>query len=104
MPIPDRIERLRQAAEARHAATLARATAALEVLARGQEPVTFRQLAVAAGVSRSWLYRQPELREAIERLRQPVPGRKRSVPSPQQATSDSLLVCARLKATLPGFD
>lgn len=31
--------------------------------------VSFRHLAQAAGISRSWLYRQPELRREIERLR-----------------------------------
>ncbi len=84
----DRIERLRQAAQARHAATRARAEAALEILARRHEPITFRRLAETAGVSRSWLYRQPDLRTAIEHLRSAKPPEQ--PPPPQQATLESL--------------
>ncbi len=61
---------LRQAAQARHDATLRRAEAALRTLARHGAPITMRGFAELAGVSRSWLYRQPQLREQIERLRQ----------------------------------
>ena len=67
--MPDRVDRLRDAAQARHEATLRRATTALQRLARRGEPVTFRRLAETAGVSRSWLYRQPQLRDEISRLR-----------------------------------
>jgi len=66
--MPDRIDALREAAAARHAATVSRAEAALAVLAQGHETVTFRRLAEAARVSRSWVYRQPELRAAVERF------------------------------------
>src|SRR6266851_1423795 len=49
--MPDRIDALREAAAARHAATLSRAETALAALAQGHEPVTFRRLAEAARVS-----------------------------------------------------
>ena len=52
--MPDRVDRLREAAQARHEATLRRATNALQRLARRGELVTFRRLAETAGVSRSW--------------------------------------------------
>jgi hypothetical protein len=78
--MPDRAERLRAAAQARHAATLRRAEVALRALASRGEAVSLRGLAAAAGVSRSWLYRQPELREEVERLRRRTPAHKRSVP------------------------
>jgi hypothetical protein len=70
--MPDRVDRLREAAQARHESTLLRATSALQRMARRGEAVTFRQLAETAGVSRSWLYRQPQLREEIDRLRRPT--------------------------------
>src|SRR5664280_2552767 len=67
--MPDRVERLREAAQARHEATLRRAKSALASMTRRGEPVTFRRVAETAGVSRSWLYRQQELRDEINRLR-----------------------------------
>jgi TolA-binding protein len=88
--MPDRVERLRAAAQARHAATLRRAEAALRALASRREVVSLRGLATAAGVSRSWLYRQPELRKEVERLRRRLPAHKHSMPSDQQATVESL--------------
>jgi len=48
---------------------VARAEQALRQLDRTGQPVTFRSVAAAAGVSRAWLYRQPDLRVMIERLR-----------------------------------
>jgi Family of unknown function (DUF6262) len=59
--MPDRIQALRQAAQARHEQTLRRAEAALNSLARRGEPVTVRGVADAARVSRSWTYQQPRL-------------------------------------------
>ena len=87
--MPDRIDALREAAAARHAATVSRAETALAALAEGHETVTFRRLA-AARVSRSWLYRQPELRAAVEGLRGSALSRERSFVLQKQATLDSL--------------
>ena len=88
--MPDRVEHLREAAQARHDATLRRATTALQRLARRGEAVTFRSIAQTAGVSRSWLYRQPQLREEINRLRDSSAGRPGNLPSVERATTDSL--------------
>ena len=85
----DRTERLRRSAQDRHDATLAKAATALRSLTGAAEPVTFGRLARAAGVSRSWLYRQPELRHQIEQLRQSAPPRRSKVPAPQRASDDS---------------
>ena len=52
--MPDRVERLREAAQARHESTLLRAKHALQLLAMPSEAVTFRRVAAPAGVSRSW--------------------------------------------------
>ena len=65
----DRVERLREAAQARHEVTLRRAQSVLQRMAQRGDPVTFNQVAETAGVSRSWLYRQPTLRREIDRLR-----------------------------------
>jgi uncharacterized coiled-coil protein SlyX len=86
----DRIQRLREAAQARHEDTLHRAETTLRSLARRGGPLTVRAVADAARVSRSWLYRQPQLLAEIERLRQPRTNRKSNVPANQRATIESL--------------
>jgi TolA-binding protein len=86
----DRVERLREAAQARHDTTVGRAKSALASMTRRGTPVTFRSVAEAAGVSRSWLYRQQELREEINRLRHTSQSRPGLLPSAERATVDSL--------------
>ena len=88
----DRVERLREAAQARHRTTLHRAEDTLRRLAkRPGETITFRLVADAAGVSRSWLYQQPQLRARINQLRdQPTSDNRAAVPTAEQATADSL--------------
>lgn len=88
--MPDPADCLRDAAQARHDATLRRAETTLRMLARHGAPITFRGFAELAGVSRSWLYRQPELREQLEQLRQQRSSRAPAVPSAERATTDSL--------------
>ena len=61
---------LTHAAQARHEQTLQRAQRAIQSIADGDSLVTVSELARRAGVSRSWLYTQPELLERIEQLRQ----------------------------------
>jgi len=61
-------ENLRAAAQSKHQAAVARATAALDALDRDGSGITFRGLARAAGVSVDFLYRSP-LRARIEQLR-----------------------------------
>lgn len=88
--MPDRIQALRQAAQARHEQTLHRAETALSNLARRSQPITVRGVADAAHVSRSWIYQQPRLLAEISRLRQPRPARQPGVPASQKATPHSL--------------
>lgn len=73
---------LQAAAQRKRAATRQRATAALGELADTGTEITFQSVARHAGVSRQWLYGQPDLRAQIEQLRQHprggVPVRERS--------------------------
>jgi len=41
------------------------ATNAIRELDRAGQPITFQAVAVAAGVSRSWLYRNPQMRAGV---------------------------------------
>ena len=93
----DNSSHLLAAARHRHELTRAKTILALRELDRAGTPITFEAVAKYAGVSRSWLYAQPDLRSQIERLREatgraPTP----SVPAAQRTTDASLL--GRLQA------
>jgi Family of unknown function (DUF6262) len=91
----DNTRHLARAAAGRHQATLARASDAIKRLDRSGQPLTFSAVAAAAGVSRTWLYRNPGIRDLITRLRT-EPPRPASTPAAQRATTESLR--ARLDA------
>ena len=63
-------DRLVRHARTRHEQTLQRARVALGGMTDAGDVITVSGLADRAGVSRSWIYTQPELREQIEQLRQ----------------------------------
>jgi hypothetical protein len=75
----------------------ARVTRALAQMQCAGEPISFLAVARRAGVSRTYLYDEPELRTQITRLRSdgPRPG---GVPSPERASERSLM--ARNRALL----
>lgn len=91
---------LSEAAARRHELTRARAVRALRELDRAGTPVTFAAVARAAGVSRSWLYTQPDISGQIRRLRKTTDGvgSADTIPAGQRASSTSLR--ARLNAAL----
>ena len=86
------------AARQRHELTRAKAVKALRELDRTGTPITFELVARVAGVSRSWLYSQLDIRADISRLRD-ITRRASTPPIPvtQRATAESLR--RRLEAT-----
>ncbi|MFD5433213.1 DUF6262 family protein [Kitasatospora sp. NPDC127067] len=81
------------AARQRAAATRERAIAALRRMDTAGQPATFDAVAREAGVSRSWLYTQPDLRAEITSLRDrhgPAPVAP-WIPAQQRASGASLL-------------
>ncbi len=86
---------LSEAAARRHELTRARAVQALRELDRAGAPVTYAGVAQAAGISRSWLYTQPDISSHIRRQREKTDG---AIPAGQRATEASLR--ARLTAAL----
>lgn len=86
----ERVQRLREAAQARHDETLRRAENTLRHLAKKGGPITFRRIAEEAGVSRSWLYRQDQLRSQIDQLRDTATSRASNIPTAERASIDSL--------------
>jgi hypothetical protein len=90
---------LAAAAARRHQLTRARAIQALRELDRAGSPVTFASVAGAAGISRSWLYTQPDIRDQIRQLRGTrSPSPASAIPASQRATDTSLR--ARLTTSL----
>lgn len=87
----DNAHHLQRAAAARHAATVERATRALEDLDRAGQAITFASVAVAADVSRGWLYNNVDIRAAIISLRrQPVASQTRQRPAAERESVSSL--------------
>ena len=95
-----RIDPLSEAAARRHELTRSRTVQALRELDRSGTPVTFAGVAKTAGVSRSWLYTQPDISSQIRRLRQNTSsaGSAGAIPAGQRTTDASLR--ARLATAL----
>jgi Family of unknown function (DUF6262) len=91
---------LSEAAARRHELTRSKAIQALRELDRSGQPVTFAGVAQAAGISRSWLYTQPDISGQIRRLREGTGGAgpAGAVPAGQRTTDASLR--ARLAVAL----
>ena len=89
---PDNAAPIIAAARRRHELARAKAIQAIRELDRAGVAVTFAVVAGAAGVSRSWLYSQPDIRDQIQRLRDAT-GRSATAPVPasQRASDASLL-------------
>ncbi len=80
---------LKAAADRRDTATRRAAVVIAEFDRTGQS-VTVAGVAAAAGVSRSWLYEQPDLLDAVTRLRDRVTTGAAAIPGVQRASGESL--------------
>jgi hypothetical protein len=75
---------LQAAAQRKRDSALGRAREALAAMHYAGSEITFQGVADRAGVSRQWLYKNPELRAEIEKLRahhrgpHPVPAAQRT--------------------------
>jgi hypothetical protein len=89
---PDNTAPIIAAARRRHELARAKAIQAIRELDRTGTAVTFSGVAWKAGVSRSWLYSQPDIRDQIQRLRHAT-GRSAAarIPASQRASDASLL-------------
>ena len=88
MPRADNSAFLAQANARRHQAALAAARHAIEQLQREGTAINYTAIAHSAGVSRSWLYRQSQIRDLISQLRhQHAPA---ATLTAQRASADSL--------------
>jgi Family of unknown function (DUF6262) len=80
------------AARRRAEQTRQRATAALRQMDATGQRISFDAVARKAGVARSWLYTQQDLRAEIERLRQRHPATAPAPPPQRQRASDPSLL------------
>ena len=74
---PDNSIHLATAAQKRHENTRIKAIAALHDLDQAGAPINFAAVAEHAGISRSWLYTQTDLKDEIRRIRafrEPIPA------------------------------
>ena len=96
MPADNR-DVLAAATRRRAETTRERARRALQTLDRDGTPITYTAVATTAGVSRNLLYRDPALREQINRLRTPAPRASRPPAAERmtQASRDALLTTLR---------
>ena len=88
----DNTAHLIAAATRRHELARSKAIRAVRELDAAGTTVTFESVARAAGVSRSWLYTQPDIRDEVLRLRDlgsRAPGT--SVPAHHRSSGASLL-------------
>jgi hypothetical protein len=88
---PDNSPAIIAAARRRHELTRAKAVQAIRELDRTGAPISFAAVAQAAGISRSWLYTEPDLRQEITRLREATRRAPTSgIPASQRASDASL--------------
>ncbi len=60
---------IKAAAQKKREAAFAKTEEAIKKLLKEKKPINFESVAQTAGVTRAWLYNQPELRSRIEALR-----------------------------------
>jgi Family of unknown function (DUF6262) len=92
---------LAQANTRRHEAALAAAHHAIDQMRREGKPVNYAAVSHAAGVSRTWLYRQDQIRDLISQLRDhkpPAAARHASTDSLRQRLDTARAEITRLRA------
>lgn len=70
---------------------------AIRQLIKECRPINFGTVAEVAGVSRTWLYNQPETRDRIEQLRDQQPGKKKVVRSQKASDASNAAMVHTLK-------
>ncbi len=99
----DNSPHLIKAAQQRADQTRRRAVAALRRMDATGKPISFESVAHQAGVSRSWLYAQADLRQEVQRLRARHQTRpSTTVPPDRQRASETSLLRRLEAATEPG--
>lgn len=83
------VEGLRENAKKKRQEAIARTDEAIQQLIRERRPINFKTVAEAADVSTAWLYKEPEIKTRIEKLRAQGTCKEKSVPAGQKASDAS---------------
>lgn len=97
---PDNTAPIIAAARQRHELARAKAIQAIRELDRAGTAVTFTVVAGTSGVSRSWLYSQPDIRDQIQRLRDAT-SRSAAAPVPPASGPPMPRCCADWRPLTP---
>jgi Family of unknown function (DUF6262) len=95
----DNTAHLIAAASRRHELARSKAIRAIRELDAAGTAVTFESVARAAGISRSWLYTQPDIRDEVRRLRGLGRRQAPGTPVPARHRSSDASLLRRLEAT-----
>jgi Family of unknown function (DUF6262) len=88
---------LRQAAQAKQHAAVARAETAIRALIKNHQEINFRSVARAAGVSLDFLYGNDDIRSRIEKLRNQQKTRPAPAPSHEHADNSVHILTEKLR-------
>jgi len=105
------VEGLRQNAQKKRQEAIKRTDAGIQQLLKEKRSVNFKSVAEVAGVSTAWLYKEPEIKARIERLREQGSSSKKKAPPKQRASDaskDAIIKtlkdrCAKLDAEIKGL-
>lgn len=67
--INKRIEALKKAAQSKRSNTLLKVTTVINIMKEKNLPINFGSVSKLSGVSKTWLYKQPELKLEISQIR-----------------------------------
>ncbi|GAA6619760.1 DUF6262 family protein [Scytonema sp. NUACC26] len=80
---------LRQNAQKKKEEALQKTDEAIQQLIRENRPINFKTVSEVAGVSTAWLYKEEQIKERIERLREQGNRKQKLVPKQEKATAAS---------------
>lgn len=88
MTIKRSVEGLKKNAEKKRQEAFEKTEKGIQQLIKEKRPINFNTVAQASGVSKAWLYKEPEVKARIEHLREQA-NRKKGVPIKQRASDTS---------------
>jgi len=93
MLIQRNVSGLRQNAQLKRQESFAKVDRGIKQLIREKQPITFNAVAAASGVSKAWLYKEPEVKARIQQLRQQTAGARgvHRVQEPSSASKDAVI-------------
>lgn len=89
MAVKRSVEGLRKNAQKKREETFEKVEKGIQRLIKEKRSITFNAVAEASEVSKTWLYKEPKVKERIEHLRSQSTGKKQ-IPPKQRASDSSL--------------